>query len=210
MKITISDGALDKKGLSPEQAFLLLAIKQNPDINTVFKSMLDLGYIKPSIDDNTGTARFRVNSEIDKKLQEALIASDRDIPTITDLEELAMKMKELYPSGVKPGTNNILWKSNKREVVIKLQKFMKMYKYSYTDSEGNEKERNYTYEEILTATKIYVDSFINDNTTMRVLKYFILKKDPNTGEEVSELASILENMSEGLDSNNEDWTTTMC
>lgn len=210
MKITISDGALDKKGLSPEQAFLLLAIKQNPDINTVFKSMLDLGYIKPSIDDNTGITHFRVNSEIDKKLQEALIASDRDIPTITDLEELAMKMKELYPSGVKPGTNNILWKSNKREVVIKLQKFMKMYKYSYTDSEGNDKERNYTYEEILTATKIYVDSFINDNTTMRVLKYFILKKDPNTGEEVSELASILENMSEGLDSNNEDWTTTMC
>ena len=48
-------------------------------------------------------------------------------------------------------------------------------------------------EEVLDATRRYVTSFNGDYTLMRVLKYFISKKDKITGEESSELLSFMEN-----------------
>ena len=97
-----------------------------------------------------------------------------------NLEELANKLKELFPPGNKsPGHP---WRGNTKEIVNKLKRFKTIYSYSDT--------------EILNATKHYVENMEN-NLYMRVLKYFILKQN-NGGEEISDLASYIENADEQI------------
>lgn len=96
---------------------------------------------------------------------------------ISKTEQLAIKLKEIYPKGKKPGTNYYFC-SNVKEVVLKLNKFFKIY-------------GEYTDEEIIDATQRYIDSFQEDFTYMRLLKYFIYKESDNGG--ISELATLLEN-----------------
>lgn len=108
----------------------------------------------------------------------------RDI--IDDIQELAEKMQALMPPGKKPDTI-FYWKGNKNEIKSKLLKFFSEY------------GTDYTMDEILDATKRYVDSFNGNFTYMRLLKYFIYKQEVKNGEriDVSELATFLENKDEG-------------
>ena len=93
---------------------------------------------------------------------------------------MANKLKELFPAGNKsPGHP---WRGNTKEIVNKLKRFKTIYSYSDT--------------EILNATKHYVGNMEN-NLYMRVLKYFILKQN-NEGEEISDLASYIENADEQI------------
>lgn len=103
--------------------------------------------------------------------------------------ELAKKMAEIFPKMLKPGTN-IYFRSNAKETADKLDKFFSKFG-KYTDNE------------ILLATKKYVDTHIanNDLKTMRVLKYFIWKDEDKLDEDgnlkvtrKSELADCLENL----------------
>lgn len=90
------------------------------------------------------------------------------------LEKLYLEMRECFPKGNKPFTNKS-WRSNINTVINKLNRFF----INYGDA---------TYEEILEATKNYVNFYKrkNDYTYMRVLEYFISKHE--NGEEKSELA----------------------
>ena len=102
----------------------------------------------------------------------------------------------VFPEGKKAGTTTY-WRGNVKEIKLKLKKFFKRYSDRYTD------------EQIVQAAQSYVGSFNGDYSFMRVLKYFIWKdarkmdSDGNTFvEEVSDLATIIEN---GGESNNENW-----
>ena len=110
-------------------------------------------------------------------------------------------MKELFPKGKKEGTQ-VYWRGNKRELT-RLKKFFKLY--------GS----NYSKEQILKATKDYVESFNGLYNNMRVLKYFIWKDMRKTMEdgtvqvvEVSELADHLENVGQE-EVIKQDWTSTL-
>ena len=82
------------------------------------------------------------------------------------------------------------YRCNKSEVARKLQKFFGIF--------GKVPE-----EDILEATKRYVESFNGDYRGMRLLKYFILKDDIKPGEDgdhveqISDLATFLENKDAG-------------
>lgn len=113
---------------------------------------------------------------------------------------LAPKLIEIFPKGKK--TDNIYFRSNRLEVTNKLKKFFSYFGDEYSD------------EDIIEATKNYVNSFNGNYSYMRVLKYFIWKnvvkagEDSSRIEEISDLATWLENKG-NEDSLREDWMSTM-
>ena len=89
--------------------------------------------------------------------------------TMINFDPIVHEMIELYPKGIKPNTNTV-WRGNKLEIRKKLEKL-----YKLTDGDLD-------VDLIVPATKLYVDSFNNDNTFMRTLPYFILKRQIVDGE----------------------------
>ena len=90
------------------------------------------------------------------------------------------------------------YRCNNGEVVKKLKKFFSIY-------------GDVSNEDILDATRRYVASFQGNYTNMRLIKYFILKddvrptEDGNHVEQISDLATFLENKGEEDDNNNDSW-----
>ena len=136
----------------------------------------------------------------DDEISSVLLESDKIVPVKDRCTSLAEQLRLIFPKGIKVG--NSAWRGNVREITLRLQKFFKLY--------GNE----WTDDEIIDATRRYVEHFNGDYTYMRILKYFIIKFDTKQDEEgnshredVSELATWLENGSDMND--NEDWTSTL-
>lgn len=114
-------------------------------------------------------------------------------------EILADKLREIYPKGLKPGTN-CMWRDSKAVIANRLKALVKKYNAEFTD------------EEAIDATKRYVASFNGNYTYMQILKYFISKQKPIEGapaEQNSQFLSFLENK-EGSDVViNQDWTVNL-
>ena len=106
-------------------------------------------------------------------------------------DELADKLRELYPKGRKEGTS-YLWRDSSAKIANKLRTLVKKYNFKFTD------------EQAINATKRYIESFNGNYSYMQLLKYFILKKDKDTGEENSQLMSYIEN-EDCTDAANDDW-----
>lgn len=93
--------------------------------------------------------------------------------------ELADKLRELYPKGLKPGTNH-MWRDSCLVIAKKLKNL-------------NDNFQSFTDKEAIEATKKYVESFNGNYQYMQLLKYFILKRDLIKKEETSQLLSFIEN-----------------
>lgn len=75
---------------------------------------------------------------------------------------------------------------------------------------GMDFDVDFTQQEIIDTTKMYVQSFGGDYSGMKTLKYFIIQKDVESGEYNSEMLNYLENMRDGVfKNNNKDWTSTI-
>lgn len=112
-------------------------------------------------------------------------------------EELAKKLRELYPTGKKPGTN-YMWRDSVSVIAKKLKALVKRTGATFTD------------EEAIEATKKYVEGFNGDYRYMKLLKYFISKQNYVDGstEESSEFLSFIEN--KGCEETlQHDWTTQL-
>lgn len=179
-KIQIDSNILDKYNLTLEEFLYLYLFKLRKNdcfIETITESLLKKGYLTKIyttfVNENPIKLFNKGTEVIDFILNESEKSSIEE-----DLTQIAEQLKLLFPKGNKsPGHP---WRSNTREIVNKLKKFKKLYPYSN--------------EEILSATKHYVDNMEN-NMYMRTLKYFILKRNEE-GEEVSDLASYIESFDE--------------
>lgn len=186
-----------KLEISPHLAFYLASLYYNDPINThSFKEAVSRGLID-----------FSGYEEINKPKDVTLTQRGVDfIETIflnsefknpksnTDkYEELAVKLRELFPKGKKPGTS-LMWRGSVFEVTKKLKALEKKTGAKYTE------------EQAIDATKRYIDSFNGVYNYMQVLPYFILKQVPINGiyEERSQLLSYIEN--EGQSEHNSEWT----
>ena len=119
--------------------------------------------------------------------------SEKKIPSDNEIVTISEALREIFPAGKKPGTP-YYWKDSVKGIEQRVKQFFIKY--------GNK----YTEEQIVKATKDYVDSFNGDYRFMRLLKYFIWKKDD--GGEISELASFIDNAGqENEDDNN--WVTEL-
>ena len=139
-----------------------------------------------------------VNRTWDDIVTTIILSGDPQIPEDAELELIAKELIDLFPIGKKAGTN-VYWRGNVKDIKLRLKKFFKLY------------GKNYTKEQIITATKRYIESFKGQYDYMKVSKYFIWKdarKIDSEGkiyvEEVSELATYIEN--EDVNPN-ENWTS---
>jgi len=191
MKITIDEEVCKKHNLSIEEVIGLLYVRLTRNAHTEIDKLINDEKVVNDVLSNEIVITQRWNDEVDS----VILESDKSLPSVEELNELASKMRELFPKGFKIGS--AAWRGNIRELTIRLQKFYELY-------------GNYSPEQILDATKRYVNSFNGDYSRMRILKYFILKHDPQMGEDgvkhvedISDLANFLEN--DCVENNPDDW-----
>lgn len=189
MKLTISERSCLKYNLTLPETLFALAVKNCKNTKQSLCGMLKKGIFVKEKDVYVLSQQW---SEIlDLILAESPKTSEKPNDVLL---ELAGKMQKLYPKGKmldKFGRiTPYYYRNNKAEVAKKLQKFFEVF-------------GKIPHEDILDATKRYVDSFNGNYSGMRLLKYFILKDDIKPGEEgdhveqISDLATFLENKDAG-------------
>ena len=201
MKYVISTKALKDKNLKEEEVLVVLLIRVCDDIPGLLERLSNKGYIKKN-DDLFGKG-YQINEAFLDRVRAALLSNDPDVPKEDVLDNLASKLMELYPRGKKAGTTSY-WRGNKKEIREKLQKFYKLYGNKFTD------------EQIIEATRKYVASFNGNYSYMRVLKYFIIKDEKTENSEgrysinqVSDLATLIENAGQENSSLDNDWSAEL-
>lgn len=180
MKIIINEDIAKQQGLSLQEVMLVSLIKSGININNCLENLVDRQILIKDLFGN-----YTVLQKWAEVCDNVLLSSDSSIPSDSELTPLAEKLMALMPQCKKENTP-YYFKCNKREVVLKLKKFFKLY-------------GKYTEDEIIDATQKYVNSFNGDYTYMRLLKYFILKEERKMNvdgivsvEETSTLATLLE------------------
>ena len=191
MKYVIDDAVAEKMGLTLPQILALMLIKTGSDVKWTLSELLDKEAI---VAIGTPPTRYMVTQRWSDLCDNVLLSSDKYVPGEDIIAPIAEKLMKIFPQGKKPGTP-YYWKCNKREVTLKLKSFFKLY--------GN----TYTEEQILNAAKDYVGSFNGDYRFMRLLKYFIWKKEDGQGE-VSELATFIDNAGQENEGDNS-WVTDL-
>lgn len=184
MKVTINSDVAQKNGMTTQEVMLVALIKSGVNLDQTLESLVQRQVLVKDLFGN-----YSVTQRWADTCDNILLSSDTTVPSDSDLAPLADKLMSIMPQGKKEGTN-MYYKCNRREVILKLKKFTKLY-------------GKYSAEDIINATQRYVDGFNGDYTFMRLLKYFILKEDRRVDaegngyiEEVSELATMLERKSE--------------
>lgn len=192
MRFAVDSEILQKEGLSMQDfSVILYYVSEGTGVlnEDLCKSLWERGWLIKVIDGYTIDGNKRLPIE-HLTAESALSLEQRDRCTI-----LAEKLRECYPKGKKAGTI-YYWQDSVKVIAQRLSVFFKKYGDSYTD------------DEIVEATKSYISSWNGDYRYMQLLKYFISKKNIETGEDNSELLSYLENKGQE-DEDREDWITNM-
>lgn len=199
MKLTIDEEMCKKRGMTLPEVLAVVLVKTGVDVGELFKELQQKQVL---VAQTTLIGKtIMVTQRWDDVVSNILLSSDKAVPGEDRIERLASTLMQIFPQGRKEGTNTY-WRGNLKDTKLKLKKFFKLYGTRFSD------------EQIITATKKYVESFNGNYSYMRVLKYFIWKdvrKQDSEGrfyiEEVSDLATLIENAGheEVL---REDWTST--
>ena len=195
-KIEVNDEICKKHNLSFEEVLVLIGLKYSSQ--EIFKKLnkerflLNLG--SSIFNEET---KYRLSREANEIIACILAESiDEVAERVNNIEELADKLREIYPSGKIPNSN-YYYRCNRQDIINKLTTFFKKYGTQYTD------------EQIINATQKYVNSFNGNYTYLKLLKYFIWKDERLKGESVqSLLADFIENENVE-DISNSDWTATL-
>lgn len=191
MKIIIDDALLNETSLALEELLYLM--------------LLDLGVSSDMVsvlEEKGWLHNKHLTEESKQKLADVLNKTKEEPSSKLRISTLAENLRNIFPKGKKDGTP-YYWRGNSKEIEEKLKKFFVYFSDKYSDSQ------------ILSAARNYVKSFNGDYTYMRLLKYFIWKNDrfktsENTSvEQVSDLASYIENYSENEENNDRDWTSEL-
>ena len=193
---------LDSRRITQEGAFIeeilaLLLIKHCSNLKLLFERLLNNGLIQKNKDiEGSYFLPQEVLTELDDIVQKcAPTTSANDV-----IDSVAKQMINIFPKGLKPGTNQ-MWRSNVTDISRRLRKFQARYP-------------DYTVEQMLDATRRYVESFNGHYDYMRVLKYFIWKDEVKYNDEgrgyvdsYSELANFIENEEAGHENHSDDFAT---
>lgn len=196
MNININEKVCEENNLSVPKALALAAIQYSTPND--YEELIKEGLItKCNGSIFEPERRYSLMNKAEDLLTKIIINSDYNVTKrSTNIEELADKLREIYPSGKIPNTN-YYYKCNKQDIINKLKTFFKMYGTKYTD------------EQIINATQKYISSFNGNYAYLKLLKYFIWKDERLKGESVqSLLADFIENEN-SEDTVNTDWTVEL-
>lgn len=164
MKITIDDKVLEKYKMTKAQFFFMLSIHNKltePELESLLNRKF---YISQSYTGGLPQHNFFLSHAGIATMNKIILESDSlNTNQKNRLEELTKTLQSMFPEGRKAGTNNY-WRGNSTEIKERLQAFFKKF-------------GDYSDEVVINATQRYIDSFQHNQTTMRILKYFISKKD---------------------------------
>lgn len=202
MKVIIDEKACEKHKMTLEEFLVSLMIRQVKDVHKLTKDLLDRNIIVFK------EGNYLITQPWSDTLDEILAESTEELEkTDEELLKLAEEIRKCFPSGKmkdRYGRDTpYYYRCNKSEISKSLKRFF---------AQGNK----YSDEEILDATKRYVESFKGNYAGMRLAKYFIMKNPVKQGEDgvgyveqVSDLLTFLENKEsregEGEVINSEDW-----
>ena len=196
MKLTIDQTILDKNNLTIEEFLVLFLSAREVDIGVISQSLVAKGLADKDL---FSSGKLVISDKVKDLISTISIDSDKNvIDKDSEFTELATELREIYPAGRKDGTT-YMWRGTTAEVAKKLKTLV--VKYGYTINR----------EDVLKATKEYVNSFNGNYRYMQLLKYFILKsvKDADGNVDVkSELMSIIENSGQ-VSTQRDDWMSTM-
>lgn len=192
MKWTIDEKVCLKHHLSLEEVLMALTIRSCKDLDFTLSNLQAREVL--TLQGN----KYLVTQHWSDILDEILCDSSKETDNEERLRNLARKMMDCFPKDKMPGTA-YYYRCNVREVSLKLKKFFLVY-------------GEYSDEDIIDATKRFVASYRGDYKYMPLLKYFISKNKKVLGEdeeyhvqEVSELATYLENKGEDTPEEDDDW-----
>lgn len=183
-KIVINTNLVEQQGLTLTNFLLGLAFMNTTEsIGDVVNGFLEDAENVQMYTSSIGV----VSQQMQDKINYILANSENQDDTL-DYEAIAKEMRELFPKGMKyiNGKPVIPWRESTVVISKRLKKFNALY--------GHNK---YTAEQIIRATKEYVDSFPDkSDSSMRVLKYFIIKDETKSGErdQQCDLLNFLENL----------------
>ena len=196
MKLTIDQTILDKNNLTLEEFLVLFLSAREVDIGVISQSLVAKGLADKDL---FSSGKLVISDKVKDLISTISIESDKNvIDKDSEFTELATELREIYPAGRKDGTT-YMWRGTTAEVAKKLKTLV--VKYGYTINR----------EDVLKATKEYVNSFNGNYRYMQLLKYFILKsvKDADGNVDIkSELMSLIEN-SDQIDAQRDDWVSNM-
>lgn len=197
MKYIIDTEILEREGIELDEALYLLSVyKKRPiDFNTVQKARVENKILKFENPRDPAKITPKGQSYIESILAKSKIHVSSD--NLERYRTLADKMREVYPKGLKPGTN-YQWRDSTAIIADRLMKLVAKYNIEFTD------------EEAVDATKRYIASFNGNYKYMQILKYFISKQKPVEGapaEQNSQFLSFLQN--EEYTTENQDWTANL-
>lgn len=200
MKVTIETNAMIRHGTCIGEVLVLLEILNNVNHSQIINSLLKKGYITAATGQPFVTEKKYALMDKAKSLLEDvnLDSMDSNSKDSRNIEELAIKLKELFPKGKKPGTTQY-WTEGTSLIVKRLKVFFKKY-------------GEYTDEQILSAAERYIKSFNGNYSYMRVLKYFIWAEKVNKAGEVestSDLLTFIENAEQENSSLDNDWSAEL-
>lgn len=192
MKITLDEKTCLKNKLTLQEALIATAVSMG-NYKSVFDNMINrhvLGIMGQSVD-----------SKWKDTIKNLIDAEDERFEALaTKVQECFPKQKMMYTNGT---ASPFYFRCNKTEIKNKLKKFLTIY--------GEVAD-----EDIIDATKRYVASYVPKGYRgMRLAKYFIMKDDRKLMaddevhvEEISDLATFLENKTEDTPSDivdGDDW-----
>ena len=195
--IHINKSICEKNEVTINEILSLIVILNNVDLQSTEASLISKGYITALYDSEYNKIGWRVTNKGNDLLNIIILDSDTHIKEEDALESLAKELKNIFPQGKKPGTN-YYWADGTAIISRRLKLFFKKYGTSYTN------------EQIISATRKYVQSFNSDYRFMKLLKYFIMKEKTGKGGDIegeSDLLTYIENEGQ-IDSNN-DWTAEL-
>lgn len=189
MTITLNETSLLANALNIEEAMVLYMIHKGTKLLDTIANLEDKGYL---IYNRNTSMLTDEGYNILKIISEA-----GNVANTISIKPLALSLKEIYPKGKKD--NKYYW----AEGVALIEKRLRLFYRKY----GND----FTEEEIIQATKSYVESFRGDTKYMKLLKYFIFKEEVKDGmvESSSDLYTILESKRNGEESSvgySDNWT----
>lgn len=198
MFICLSKEGCKKNDISIAEALLMLAIGNDANLEEAQKSLIKKGCITAKLNDLFQSVGWRLTKKGSEIIDSVIVDSDKKQESDDRLNKLAVTLKSIFPKGKKDGTN-YYWAEGIALIIRRLKLFFKKYGNTYTD------------EQIIQATRKYVEGFNGNYTYMRLLKYFILKEKVGVAGDIegdSELISYIENADQ-IDNLKNDWTSTL-
>ena len=191
MKLTVDSKACEKNNLTFNEFIVLYINAKKINLQETMNSIVQKGIAGKDLFDESALI---LSSKTKQLIDKVILDSDITVQNNSErIKALAKTLQEIYISGKKDGTQDY-FKGSSSEIEQKLKRFFMEY-------------GEFTDEQIINATKRYVESFNGNYKFAQLLKYFISKKVD--GERGSRLLSYIENDGQKDTQTEIDWETEL-